>query len=339
MTHTRNKEKHDRAYHFDNLRFIMIFLVVFAHLLEVSTPFFGKSFIYNTIYSFHMPLSLYLFGYFVKYNPKRIIFHWIIPYVVFQTLYITFCRLVLQSNSTFQYTTPYWLLWYMVACIIYQCLLPIYTYQGWNRILCLGISVCVALLAGFDDSVGYYMSLSRILVFHPWFLLGVYSRENDMINTISKKCSKKAMCILSVISGFFAFLSAFFIHLLHIPSTLLYGSFSYTRCNQTVWMRGAVIMIGVIWLVFLYTTAQVLLNQKLPFITHVGQNALPVFLLHGFIVKATPIFCPAMVNSPLRVLILTCLICVLLGNKWVKKAVYYISLSCLENVSPRANHS
>ena len=336
MEHIFTKEKHNRDYSLDNLRGMLIFSVIFAHLLEISTPFLGVNFIYRTIYSFHMPLFLYLFGYFVKYNPKRIVFHWVIPYVVFQTLYIAFCRVVLHSNSIFQYTTPYWLLWYMVACIIYQLLLPIYKEN--NRVFILGTAFCVALLTGFCDDIGYYMSLSRILVFQPWFLLGVYSRENNAIDIISKKCSKKAMNTIAVISGFFAFLSAFLIRVLQIPSTLLYGSYSYSGCNQTVWVRGTVIVIGLVWIIFLCTTAKLVLNKKLPFLTHIGQNTLPAFLLHGFVVKAVPIYCPALVSSPVRVLMLSCVMCIILGNKWTKKAIYYISLSWLENVAPNDNH-
>ena len=51
-----------RDYSLDNVRFVLIFSVVFAHLLEVCTPFKGSSLIYKIIYSFHMPAFVFLFG-------------------------------------------------------------------------------------------------------------------------------------------------------------------------------------------------------------------------------------------------------------------------------------
>ena len=331
MIQMLTKEKSGRDYSFDNLRFILIFCVIFAHMMEVCELFYGINFIYKAIYSFHIPLLLFLFGYFVKYNPKNIIFRWIIPYIVFQTVYVVFAKVILQVEFEFQYTTPYWLLWYLVACIAYQCLLPLYSvFRGKSRLLILALSFLAALLVGFDESVGFYMSLSRIIVFQPWFLLGVYSRESNIIDKVWENSSKKMMWIVAIFSGIGVVVSAFFIHMKQLPSPLLYGTHSYSRCGQTVWMRGAVIVICFIWLVFLCTAVKLILNKKLPVITYIGQNTLPIFLLHGFIVQAIPVYCPAIVNSPWRVIILSCLLCGLLGNKWAKKAVYYISLSWLE---------
>ena len=56
-----------RDYSLDNVRFVLIFSVVFAHLLEVCEPFTGSWLIYKFIYSFHMPAFIFLFGYNVKY--------------------------------------------------------------------------------------------------------------------------------------------------------------------------------------------------------------------------------------------------------------------------------
>ncbi|MBQ1954388.1 MAG: acyltransferase family protein, partial [Clostridia bacterium] len=51
-----------RDYSLDNIRFILIFSVVFAHFLEVCAPFEGDWKIYKFIYSFHMPVFIFLFG-------------------------------------------------------------------------------------------------------------------------------------------------------------------------------------------------------------------------------------------------------------------------------------
>ena len=42
----------------------------------------------------------------------------IYPYLVFQTLYVIFANQVLEKDADMQYTTPYWLLWYLFAIIV-----------------------------------------------------------------------------------------------------------------------------------------------------------------------------------------------------------------------------
>ena len=115
-----------RDFSLDNIRFFLIFTVVFAHLLEVCRAFSGSGYIYQFIYMFHMPVFIFLFGYNVRYSPNKVIFRWCIPYIVFQSLYLLFSLFVLDIKVNFQYTTPYWLLWYMLSCIFYQLLLPLY---------------------------------------------------------------------------------------------------------------------------------------------------------------------------------------------------------------------
>ena len=96
----------------DNVRFILIFLVVFAHLLEICKPFidtgmdngsgiiiYGSGVIYKTVYSFHMPAFVFLFGYHARFSPKRIVFRFLIPYFVFQTLYVLFAKHILLSTT------------------------------------------------------------------------------------------------------------------------------------------------------------------------------------------------------------------------------------------------
>ena len=55
--------KKTREYGFDNLRGLLIVLVVLGHLLEICGSFPGAGFLYRTIYSFHMPAFLFLSGY------------------------------------------------------------------------------------------------------------------------------------------------------------------------------------------------------------------------------------------------------------------------------------
>ena len=53
----------------DNIKFFLIFCVVFGHMLElVDTGVW-----YKIIYSFHMPAFIFVSGYFAQFNRKKII--------------------------------------------------------------------------------------------------------------------------------------------------------------------------------------------------------------------------------------------------------------------------
>lgn len=330
-----------RDYSLDNIRCFLIFTVVFAHLLEVCNPFVGSTYIYQFIYTFHMPALIFLFGYNVNYSPKRIVYRWCIPYVIFQSFYIIFSRVVLKTPMAFQYTTPYWLLWYMLVCIFYQLLLPLFDTTDKRRqiIAFLCVSV-ISLLIGFENYVGYYMSLSRFFVFQPWFLLGYYCKKNRILDSLSVR--NKTYFFIALMSAVIILLSVPFLFYEKLPNGLLNGSFSYSGCGSTMWMRAGVSLISFSWILFLFVAAKPYLNKKLPFLTRIGQNTWPIFLLHGFLVKAIPIYCPNLLSSPWRVLLLSCAILVLMGNKMFDRAIYYACFSWLEklssNVSDKKNH-
>lgn len=324
-----------RDHSLDNLKCVLIFSVVFAHLLEVCTPFKEKWPLYQLIYTFHMPAFLFLFGYHVKYSPKRIVYRWCFPYVVFQSIYLLFSRYILNNSAVFQFTTPYWLLWYMLACIFYQLLLPLFDLkEKHGQVLALLCVTALSFLVGFDDSIGYYLSLSRFFVFQPWFLLGYYCKKNRILELLNtRKKSRHTMALLS--SVMIIFFVGFLNHA-KIPNGLLYGSYSYSNCNGTIGMRAAIFVIAFCWIVFLVAGIKPVLQNQIIFLSRIGQYSLPVFLLHGFVVKGIPVYWPGLLSSPLRVVLLTCFVLIVLGNELVHKVIYYCSFMWLEKIKYNA---
>ena len=319
-----------RDYSLDNIRFILIFAVVFGHLLEVCEPFGGSGLIYRIIYSFHMPAFIFLFGYNAKYAPKRILWRWCIPYVLCQTVCIAFEKLVLKSDMQFQFTTPYWLLWYMLSCIFYQLLLPLYdTADKPRQIAAVLCAFVLSLAVGFDDSVGYYMSLSRFFVFQPWFLLGYYCKKSSIPERLATK--RKSRLIVLFVSAAVIVLSIPLFICVNVPEKLLYGACSYSLGGGKLWMRALVSAISLAWILFLFAGLKPCLNRKLALITRIGQNTWPVFLLHGVFVKSIPIAAPYLLSAPWLMVLVSCVILVLLGNKIINKAIRFVCFSWLEN--------
>ncbi len=320
-----------RDYGSDNLRFFLILFVVFAHLLESAPAFKGSDLLYRTIYSFHMPAFLFLLGYYAKYSPKRILFSWAVPYLSFQTLYILFAENVLKRETQLQYTTPYWILWYLLACLFYLLLIPLYDVAGrGRRLVMLAVSVAVALWVGNETTVGYYMSLSRFLVFQPWFLLGFCWRREEKLQAIVSK--GKARLVLGILSVPLIALSAWFMEKNQVPKALLYGSYSYNYVGHTQKLRGTVMLIALVWIVFLFIVIKPFLTKKIFPITYIGQNTLPVFLLHGFVLRAIPKFHPEWISTPWKVVLVTLAILLVFGNGIAKKVVYVAGFSWLEKL-------
>ena len=68
-----------REYQWDNLRFLLISLVVLGHLWEIMGQAPYKDVVYRIIYSFHMPAFLFLSGMFAKSNRNKFCVGMVLP--------------------------------------------------------------------------------------------------------------------------------------------------------------------------------------------------------------------------------------------------------------------
>ena len=223
----------------------------------------------------------------------------------------------------------------MLACIYYQLLLPLFdTDDNGKQFVTILCAFIISLLIGYEESVGYYMSLLRFFVFQPWFLLGYYCKKNNLLERLSLQ-PKRRFFVLFASVAIIAILSLF---VGAIPNGLLYGSYSYSSCEGTLWMRGIVSIMSFAVILFLCVGMRPYLSRKLIIITNIGQNTWPIFLLHGFVIKAVPIYFPYLVSSPWRVILLSCAIAIFAGNKLCNKAVYYTCFSWLEQYSTNTTY-
>lgn len=315
----------------DNLRAILMFLVVFAHLLEVRADFAGKSLLYQTIYTFHMPAFLFLSGFYARYSLRRIVFRWVLPYGVFQCLYLGYAGLVLKTGESLGAATPYWILWYLLVCIFYQLLLPLYSRpQKSGRVAAVLVTVGLALAAGYFDVFGYVLSLSRFFVFQPWFLLGYYCQQTPGLRFGREKPSARATALVVLLVCASVALLAW----MDPPNALLYGAKSYPRAHITLWMRAAQYLMALSWVLLLFGVLKPRLGRTLPLLTRLGQNTLSVFLLHGFVVRLFKFKCPQLLGSVWADAVLACVLVVAFGSPLCKRLVEGVGLVWLERYFP-----
>lgn len=262
-----------RNYRMDNIKCFLIFCVVLGHMLELTYAGGG----YRIIYSFHMPAFIFISGYYAQFNREKIVSCLIYPYILFQFLYLIFDAVINNQNPAilkFQFTTPYWLLWYLMVLIFYYLLLPFM--DGINEIFLLISGCVVSLVIGFDQSIGYYLSLSRFFTFLPYFILGrVWKHLN--IDILFRSYIFKFLNVIGVLVTCF-FLGKF----QYINNAMLYGSYSYVNAGYSILIKGLLLLCASNWILFFMW---IFPNFKIPFISSIGKNTFNIFLLHGFIKK------------------------------------------------------
>ena len=162
-----------RDYYFDNLKAILIFLVVLGHFLlyRLSSP--GVAFLYNVIYSFHMPLFIFVSGYFsknVKKSYEQAFFNFLIPYLLFNTLYAVELAMISRKIPDISIFMPQYAYWYLLSLFFWRTFL-----QHLVKIKFIMVfTVLLALYCGFIPTIGRELSLSRTIVFFPFFLSGYF---------------------------------------------------------------------------------------------------------------------------------------------------------------------
>ena len=274
-----------RLYIFDNLKVLLIFLVVFGHMLEIITSRLGGM-AYTFIYMFHMPLFVFCTGYFSKYNPKKILAKLVVPFLAFQFLYSVFGIFILGNYGiAIQFTTPFWMLWFLFSLIIWMLFLPIidrFTNNKRQALITVSVSFVLGILAGFDDTMGYYMSLQRTFYFLPFFVSGFCMRKwvsaEVLLKVLGKWYVRAVFGILAVGILAFVFLFNDFIYI-----RWLWAAFSYERLAHAGY---TFVVRIVLYLVAVVISAGVMCftpREKLV-VSYIGERTLQVFLLHGFIV-------------------------------------------------------
>lgn len=312
-----------RNYRFDNIKFLLITLVVFGHLLELVNGQTSDS-LYRVIYLFHIPAFLFITGYFARFDPAKILYSFILPYLLLQILYALFQSFVISENHTvsLQMTKPYWLLWYLMTVTFYYLLIPFLdTRDTKKQILFVTVSIVLSLLAGFDKQIGYFLSLSRFFTFLPFFLTGYYLSKNT---SWEKKISKKAIPPIFLISMSGVIVSVFYILNVPLRYQVLYGSYSYEAMEYGPGVRFLLLLFAFCWIILLL---QIVPNKKWKYLSVIGKNTFPIFVLHGFLVRLAAkytIFTYSELLNLLLALIISGGILILLGNKYTARVFSFL---------------
>lgn len=161
----------------------LILLVVFGHFGQTigNVPPENISFLFQGfilfIYSFHMPLFVFVSGYLSRNLEKRrsrAFADLIIPYLVFQC-FCGVCILILtKSGEVFSNIfVPQMGAWYLLALFIWRMLLPEMLKIKYVMVYAVIISIITCCFT----EIGTTMALKKVLGFMVFFLMGYYANQ------------------------------------------------------------------------------------------------------------------------------------------------------------------
>ena len=271
----------------DNARFILIFFVVFGHMIEpiISTDSVIKT-IYLSIYSFHIPAFIVLSGMLSKCDIKqeeilKIVKSILLPFIIFTLFYELFNYRTTGAISSYSKNIqPYWLLWFLYSLFIWKLLLPFVLRFRFPLI----ISLFIAIGAGYFKSIGYFLGLSRTLYFFPFFIIGYKFTSKALMEMKSKYNSPLYLLIFSGVIVFNITLFSIFSDMQH---QWLYGSYSYSRLGaEGVTAGGTRLLLFFVSLSTVFSILMLIPNRRSKILSK-GKNSLQVYVWHGFFIKFT----------------------------------------------------
>ena len=325
-----------RDYHIDNIKGVLIILVVCGHMLsylqDMNSAF--ATGVRTFIYFFHMPGFIFMSGYLAKgflkkqYKGEKLLSYvWLyilfkdainLVHFIFRRPYfaeynhtpelvlivILFCfgiwllsqlysRSPLFQNTFIISVTGFSLLheniltvgaasWYLLALVWFY--LIIYLTRNMKHSHVLAIAVILAAIANYQDSIGKFLSLSRVINFLPFFLMGFYMTKARFDAIVNHRRWKPILSAFFLIAAIFItwngkavqkWLGVFFFGISPYSKLLKLGNWYYYMAPLTciLWMAvTAVILFGLFSLC----------PRRKSFLAKLGKNTIGIYILHRF---------------------------------------------------------
>jgi fucose 4-O-acetylase-like acetyltransferase len=295
-----------RNIYIDNIKGALIFLIVFGHFAADSVQYssFLNSF-YTFIYIFHIPLFVFISGFLSKNAEKNrdtaftkflgLYLFSVTGFTFFSDALYTVFSLGKDINSAFLLSKSIEILkdtlfsvfhatgapWYLLSLIFWRILTP---YLKKKRFIFIALLLAVA--AGGVTEIGYTLSISRTIVFFPFYLLG-YHFDTALFSRLTNTISKWAR----VLSAFVILAVIFLIqqNVLHLNYQMLYSFSSYQVCGYT-FAKGAVIRIFIFALAVVISVCFLCLIPKREIkFTKWGSRSLNIYIWHMFLIPVVGI--------------------------------------------------
>lgn len=271
----------ERIYFFDNLKAVLILLVVIGHMIDLGSYDSDLvRFIYFFIYYFHMPLFIFITGYFSKNTIKareQVFDRFFIPYVilvVLSYLQIRFLLPIEEGIPGFRVLSPPSSLWFILALVIWKYLL----HDLVKIRFVLFFSLIGGLLVGFSHEFRSILALGRIGAFTFFLLLGYYTKKEhlDRIRKIPKLISIATTLVIGYIVYYLACIKE-----LKLGNVLCNTHYDDNSSMEGFFYRGVYYIIATIMIIICINLA----SNKKTILTTIGQRTFTIYYFHMFFVR------------------------------------------------------
>ncbi|MFH9893522.1 acyltransferase family protein [Streptomyces luteogriseus] len=269
---------------FDNAKYLAIVLVAMGHAWE---PLKGDSRIleaaYQLVYAFHMPAFIIISGYFSRsfdMRPdrlKRLITGVAVPYIIFETAYPLFKRVIDNDpHQEISLLDPWYLTWFLVALFVWRLTTPIWNLVRWPLPLALGL----AMLATVTPEIGDDLDLQRVLQFLPFFVLGLVMKPEHfhMVRTRGVRIASVPVFAAAVAFSWWAVPRMNTAWFYHRDAAQELGAPWWTGPVMVLAMFGCSLVLTACFFAWV--------PRRHMWFTALGAGTLYGYLLHGFLVKA-----------------------------------------------------
>ena len=273
----------------DNARFAAIVLVVFGHAIQRLTyDSDAAEALYLLVYAFHMPLFALVSGYFssaaepTRQRMARLITDLVAPYVIFEALW-TLTQFLVTGRTNLDPAQPSWTLWFLLALALFRLVLPYLALLRGPVWWALGISI----VAGYLPSIDSTFSISRFLGLLPFFTLGWWLREHDVVARRGW-LERRPLWSRALAAGVLATAGVLAYVFVDVWRDVRLGTWfffvdAYRDLDAPHWWAGAV-RLGIIALALVLMSAfLVLLPRRETRWTALGKYTMYVYLLHTFV--------------------------------------------------------
>ncbi|WP_180951974.1 acyltransferase family protein [Brevibacterium jeotgali] len=257
---------------------VLILLVVFGHLLpRIGLDDGLTNLAYTVIYAFHMPAFIFLAG--ITARSTRLIERiatFVILLIAFQALYYVAERRI-GDPFAWSWTDPHWIMWFLLALIWWTLTVPFI--ERFPRTL-VAVSAVVGICAGVLPFAGSELSISRSLVFWPFFVVGkVYGAKLFALTADLPLWTRVSGCAV-------AFLPLLALFVAGTDAGWLYGSGNFDHLEVSdprgILIRACLTLIAFLAILALLAAVP---DMRGP-LTVIGERSLSVYLLHGFLIIA-----------------------------------------------------
>jgi len=296
----------------DNLKGILIFLVVLAHCL-FSYNYYNNEFILkivNFIYSFHMPLFIIASGYLSKKQSKNNNFKLLLLFILLNFSYIIYDLFLYGELDLFdiKYSS-----WYLPIIFLYRIILGNQKIKNIvinNKKIIFYLFFILSIISGYFYIFQKYFTILRFFSFFIFFLFGFLLDLNKI--KLSYHKSLRGILIL-----FFIIISLIII----FPFDLSFFMSRTYNNNIEPLLRTIFYIINIKLFLYLY----ILIPEKEIYIlTNMGKNSLIIYIFHRiFALIITDLFILTDYFIPIAIL-LSFSLCILFNNSKLNKFVNYV---------------